>query len=467
MFDHPTYNLHVLRTWNLRLGHYVQRDDRVGEGRVGLLMDGKFIPIPKLEVSSSRLPDTTEHTFNALVDPPRNPVKGIKPAILNDSCLSGVAPPCETPQASGAGVDTEGNVETAACPFPPYKDVEATHGPDATLLDDTYALLSYLTYHKYVATILKSLGFETERGRDIPRDSIVVVTQINTFDNATLEEILCWPLRDRTGIARALFEETSGRGGCHFSGVPDDEGRACALVLHHGDVRSEITLPVCGEAKPVFSLPGSGTDLVGVGDAEQAPAQVCRRASSVAENAVRSSTLGASTPTCTNTNMFIHYVRAMERPSIWQRVVDALYWAYCLGMALLGRVGREACYDPFKMRDDYFPLDELLRYMLAVVCADVAVASTMQLLEIFEDEDEVPVKSKDIRRALRRIRPTIIVEERYESSGGRRRVALLSRSASDTASVSTISEETLYAMDLRSKSEKWDDGQWEENPVKC
>lgn len=34
------------------------------------------------------------------------------------------------------------------------------------------------------------------------------------------------------------------------------------------------------------------------------------------------------------------------------------------------------------MRDDYFPLDELLRYMLAVVCADVAVASTMQLLEI-------------------------------------------------------------------------------------
>ena len=36
----------------------------------------------------------------------------------------------------------------------------------------------------------------------------------------------------------------------------------------------------------------------------------------------------------------------------------------------------------FQMKDDYFPLDELLRYMLGVVCADIAVASTTQLLEI-------------------------------------------------------------------------------------
>ena len=35
------------------------------------------------------------------------------------------------------------------------------------------------------------------------------------------------------------------------------------------------------------------------------------------------------------------------------------------------------------MKADYFPLDELLKYMLAVVRADVAVASTLQLLEVF------------------------------------------------------------------------------------
>ena len=35
------------------------------------------------------------------------------------------------------------------------------------------------------------------------------------------------------------------------------------------------------------------------------------------------------------------------------------------------------------MKADYFPLDELLKYMLAVTRADVAVASTLQLLEVF------------------------------------------------------------------------------------
>ena len=33
----------------------------------------------------------------------------------------------------------------------------------------------------------------------------------------------------------------------------------------------------------------------------------------------------------------------------------------------------------------------------------------------------MPVKAKDIRPALRRIRPTVIVEERHESSGRTRR----------------------------------------------
>ena len=241
-----------------------------------------------------------------------------------------------------------------ACPFPPYtdsdSDVEATHRPlrlaPTTLLarDDTHcvdALLSYLTFHKHVATIMNVLGFETAKGRDVPRDSIVVVTQVNTLDNATLEEVLCWPPPDRRRVARALYEETkgsrAGRGGCQcrFSGVSwgDDEGRARALVLHHGDARSEIALPVpvCGEAKPVFKLPlpGSGTGLFGVqvGDAEQAPAQAGGRASAVDSSAP---TLGTSARARTSTNMFIHYVRARERPSVWQRVVDALYWAYCL-----------------------------------------------------------------------------------------------------------------------------------------
>lgn len=263
-------------------------------------------------------------------------------------------------------------VRTAVCPFPPYKDsdIEATPCPDATLLDrdDTHvdALLSYLTFHKHVATILNVLGFETAKGRDVPRDSLVIVTQVSTFDSATLEEILCWPLRDRTRIARALFAETSGLagrgpGGCHFSGVPlaNEEGRARAPpLLHHWKSGSELTLPVRSETKPVLKFPllSACARLVG-GDAgsEQGPGlavRAWRRHGAEAEAGLNGTGVGAPTlGTCApaGARMFVHYVRAMERRSVWQRMVDALYWVYCLGMAFLGWVGREGCYDPFKV----------------------------------------------------------------------------------------------------------------------
>ena len=194
-------------------------------------------------------------------------------------------------------------VSASASGFTSGKDLAARPGRGATLLDATLVsnLLFYLSKHKEVSTRWNAFGCETAQGRDIPRGSTVIVTQINTFDSATLNARFLRPLPDHTRFGRALFEETvqlTGRGRCHFSGSAPE----AALLA--------------GAAKRVFPLPRPRR--VGVGDTAEEPAPlyvVWPRA--LEQNAPSPSASGSSAPACAN--MFIHYVKAMERLPVWKR----------------------------------------------------------------------------------------------------------------------------------------------------
>ncbi|KAI1790666.1 hypothetical protein LXA43DRAFT_478404 [Ganoderma leucocontextum] len=459
---HPPHNLEVLRTWGLRLGHYMFRSDRVGEGRVGVLMDGTFIPFPVLEQSSTPFPATgTGREFNeVLVDPPRNPEKAFEQDdTLADTDFGGAL------SLHGASPDNDNDDDNERVVYSSGKscaeDATANHHATVSYDDRIHvnALLSYLAFHKHIVEIADSFGIETAKHGDIRRGSIVIITQVSTIEGGRVEGILRQPLPNQPPIAYGPFKETS-RGSSHFPSIPseNDMGRHAL-----GDSVSEVTL-CSGDVGPVFRSPRACQDEVNDTKPEPVPTEV--RHPALAEHAMVTSTSKTAPPISA---MFIHYARAMERPSIWRRGVDAArlvvevmgyavnvaqYWFIRSKRVVLGEELRGLS-PPFTFEEDYFPLDELLKHMLAVSCADVAVASTMQLLEIFADEDEMPSEAKDLRRVLRSIQPTVIVEKRYDSSGRRRRVALLSRSPSDTAS--TVSDETLYPMNVASKSEKWDD----------
>ena len=88
--------------------------NRAREGRVGILQNGDFIPLPQPKGCSSVLPDTVPvgNTFNALVDPPRNldQKKVLDLAISSDTLVSGVLPLFKTSQVVGNGVGIEGEV---------------------------------------------------------------------------------------------------------------------------------------------------------------------------------------------------------------------------------------------------------------------------------------------------------------------------------------------------------------------
>ena len=113
------HNRELGKTWGLRLGQYIRADlmNRAREGRVGILQNGDFIPLPQPKGWSSVLPDTVPvgNTFNAPVDPSHNSdlEQVLDLAIPNDTLVSGVLPLFETSQIVGNGAGIEGKVRYA------------------------------------------------------------------------------------------------------------------------------------------------------------------------------------------------------------------------------------------------------------------------------------------------------------------------------------------------------------------